>query len=411
MKEIKGRKPNKKKMVNQIESEEVPREDATVIQTQQSHILEGVAQLADVGEEKEINRYDSFSRAPFLVMIRKVSAGETTKKQIPAITAASKLAKANIRFNQIEKYFNTWKITFQNETLANSSITNKYLKDMGFVAFIPKYKTSCKIVIRDIPTDMSLAEVKTAIEDENANIVITKMFRMKTRDRITRQLMESESICLEIKGENLPKKIHILKTVNKVYPYIPSVRVCYKCGTFGHISKWCNKIERCLICAGDHTSTREKPCNENQQCINCRGSHSTMNRACPVLNKQKEIARVMAIDNLPFLEARKLVEHNSNTDHRSFEKSLGNFPRLDEKTNSVNQRNTIKESPIDKEVMPALIWNKFKEKEQYKEKLQELINKVLETDNSEDLLITLMKTIDMYSRCAAAKGIKAIVLL
>lgn len=261
-------------------------------------------------ENDHMYKYDAFSRAFYIVNIRKVSAGGKTKKQIPAIAVANKITKINIKFNQIEKYgFNTWKITFQNKSLANNAISNNYLKDLGFIAFIPRYKICRKIVIKDMP----LEDIKVAIEEENSNIVINKIFRLKARNRITKEFVESNSICLEIKGESIPKELYILRTVNKVFPYIPSIRMCYKCGSLGHLSKACTKTERCLSCAGEHTSSRENPCKLNLKCVNCGGNHNTLNRSCPILIKQKEIVRIMAVDNLPFLEARNLAEKNQTS--------------------------------------------------------------------------------------------------
>lgn len=66
-------------------------------------------------------------------------------KQIPLINIAKKLAQANVKSICIVKYsFNTWKATFALKSLANNAISNKYLSNLGFVAFIPKYKAKYK---------------------------------------------------------------------------------------------------------------------------------------------------------------------------------------------------------------------------------------------------------------------------
>lgn len=110
---------------------------------------------------------------------------------------------------------------------------NKYVKDANFSIYIPAYKLGRKIVIKEIPTDITLEEVKAAVEDENQRIIVKKIFRLKRKDRVTREWLESESICLHIVGEELPNEIVIFKTINPVYPYIEAVRMCYKCGFFG----------------------------------------------------------------------------------------------------------------------------------------------------------------------------------
>ena len=66
------------------------------------------------------------------------------------------LNKCNIKFNQIAKYTfvihgrchsypSLWLIDF------SPVLSNKLLKEAGIVAFIPRYKISTKVVIKEIP--------------------------------------------------------------------------------------------------------------------------------------------------------------------------------------------------------------------------------------------------------------------
>lgn len=218
----------------------------------------------------------------------------------------------NIKFSRIVKYSrDTWRATFSSKMLANNVFTNKLLQESDIVAFIPRFKISRKVVIKEIPIDVPLTELKEVIEEENPGVNIINMFRLKQRNRATRVMEESELVCMEIKGEVFQEKISIWRAIIPVKPYVQSVRLCFKCGRIGHISKFCERPEACLMCGGDHRLSREEPCSRGKKCINCEGPHSTMDRSCPVLKKQMEIAKVMAYDNLPFIEARLLVEKNT----------------------------------------------------------------------------------------------------
>lgn len=131
---------------------------------------------------------------------------------------------ANIRFSQITKYArDTRRITFPSKSMANSAISNKILGEVGLVAFIPRFKFSRKVVIKEIPEDFRLDELKMIIEEENPNIMINDMFRLKRRNRTTRMLEESQVVCLEIRGKTLPEKVSILKAVIPVASYVSSV--------------------------------------------------------------------------------------------------------------------------------------------------------------------------------------------
>lgn len=246
--------------------EKGPQAKANVVNVAPSPSSEGIV----IGTDKSIEnqpKYDSFSKAPFFVIVRKVSASKEAK-QMSVLEAAKILHKGNLKFLSIERYsFNTWKVTFTSKVEANVATNNKFLREMGLTAFIPKYKVSRTMVVRNIPMDFSLEEVKEAIEEEN-NIRILKIYRLKRREKTTGARTDSETIGMEIKGEVIPESIKILRTVNKVFPYIPAVRMCYNCGLYGHTSKFCKRTTKCLSCAEDHRGGKENPCLKEFKCVN-----------------------------------------------------------------------------------------------------------------------------------------------
>lgn len=176
-------------------------------------------------EQGRTQKYDAFSRAPYVLLAKIPSQEKSNRNSVSMLEASKKFISANVKFERVEKYaFNTWKLTFKTKNLANYTISNRILQEMGIRVFIHKYKHSRKIVIKGIPLDMSLEEIKEAIEKENPRIVIVKSFRLKIRDRVTKQRVDSTSICLEIRGETIPEALIILKTVNPVksgYPIRP----------------------------------------------------------------------------------------------------------------------------------------------------------------------------------------------
>lgn len=114
----------------------------------------------------KVDKYDAFSRAAYIVYFRITTAKGTdgSKKSVPILVASKKLASINIKFEQIVRYsFNIWNVTFQSKTMANSARTNPILQEVGLVAFILRYKLRRKGVIREIPEDLSLKELKIII--------------------------------------------------------------------------------------------------------------------------------------------------------------------------------------------------------------------------------------------------------
>ena len=110
--------------------------------------------------------------------------------------------------------------------MTNNALSNKLLEEAGIVAFIPRYKISRK-VIKEIPGGMSMDEVKKIVEEENSNIVISNLFRLRRCNRSTRELFDSKAVCLKIKSESLPDKIIIWKAMLPISPYVQSVRIFY----------------------------------------------------------------------------------------------------------------------------------------------------------------------------------------
>lgn len=231
--------------------------------------------IVDLRGMMKLDKYDAFSRGPFIVLFRMntIRNGNEPIKSLPMLSATQKLNNINIKFDRITRYsFNTWQVTFSSKSAANAALSNPLLPGSGFVAFIPRYKLSRKGVIREIPEDFSLEELKNIIEEENSNLLITNIFRFKRRNRITKLLENSQSVCLEFRGEKLPDSIHILRTINPVVPYVSSVRLCFKCGRIGDISKLCERPERCLTCGKEHIIQKGNKCEQPANCINCKGA-------------------------------------------------------------------------------------------------------------------------------------------
>nr|XP_012231351.1 PREDICTED: uncharacterized protein LOC105677355 [Linepithema humile] len=183
--------------------------------------------------------------------------------------------------------------------------------------------------MHEIPLDVTIDELKTTFSKENLGFQISVVFRLKRKNKITKTWKKCQLICITIKDENLPGKIILWRCVTPVHAYIPNVRICYNCGRLGHISKTCKSERVCLTCGISYLSKEEdfKSCTAAKKCVNCGGNHISSDFSCPALVKRRLINRIMAEENIPFLEARRKserVNHSCNSKN-----SYGSdFPRL-----------------------------------------------------------------------------------
>ena len=105
---------------------------------------------------------------------------------------------------------------------------------------------------------------------------------------------------------SLPTGIDAAYLYVRVDPYIPNPLRCFKCQRFGHHKNNCKRKAACAKCgSGEHD---DSSCTETHLCVNCKGPHTAFSRDCPEWVKEKEIQQIKHTQNLPYPEAKKVVE-------------------------------------------------------------------------------------------------------
>lgn len=258
--------------------------------------------------------YNKSSCAPFIVFL-KYKAGLKDMPKMSNLECARKLVKCNVNFTNAEPHgYNLWKTTFSNKSAANDAIKNRFLRESGFTAYIPKYKISRKGVIHQIPLDIPMEEILLWCNVENSKVKLQEAYRLKRKNKKTNSWVESKTVRITFQGEKLPDHITFYRINIRVRAYIPAVRICFKCGRIGHISKFCDEAKVCLSCSTTHLKEGKdsKFCINTKTCINCNGNHSSIDSSCPEFQKRKEINKIMATENIPYLEAKRKIEGNSS---------------------------------------------------------------------------------------------------
>lgn len=130
----------------------------------------------------------------------------------------------------------------------------------------------------------------------------------------TEKWIPRQLVIITFEGNALPNYVFINSVQFVVEPYIGRVVQCYKCLNYGHVSSQCRSTKNlCQNCGneklGDHI------CNsENVRCIFCKNNlHPSNSKKCPYYESQKKIKEHMSRNNIPYFDAKEMVENSFST--------------------------------------------------------------------------------------------------
>lgn len=199
------------------------------------------------------------------------------------------------------------KILLNNAIIANKLLFLPSLNNNIFDSYIPDFNLYKYGVVRDIDTSITIEEI---INETNSNIKIIEARRLTKRLKVDGQVeyRQLETCVLKFEGQILPNHIYLFGTRCEVSTYIPPVVQCFNCLRYGHMSKQCKSKQRCSRCQDSHAP---KDCSASVPiCLYCKGEHSSIYRQCPEFTKQKNIKKIMTLNNISFKEATKA--HNDS---------------------------------------------------------------------------------------------------
>lgn len=156
----------------------------------------------------------------------------------------------------------------------------------------PRSLTSAVGVIRGVSTDISEAELQTAL-------------RGTTAVRHVRRLGSSEVVKIVFTTTTLPAHVTIGYTRFPILSYIEKPPKCSKCCRFGHVDGACNNEARCARCGNSHVTSA---CDaESPRCPNCKQSHESTSPRCPVYKREQAIYRHKSETGTGYLAAKTAV--------------------------------------------------------------------------------------------------------
>lgn len=228
---------------------------------------------------------------------------------------------------------NRVKVILKTYNAANSLVNNEVLRKQKLLAYIPKFYTQKKGVIKMVDTFFSEEYLLKSIESKY-RIMEVKRLRRKIKDTNTgeEKLIDRQMILVSFLGNELPQEIRINRVNFSVEPYVHPVIQCRTCLRFGHTERLCRGKPRCKTCGKTHET--EDVCEEVLMCTHCGSTeHGSLSRKCPAFLKQKSIKEIMAYRNVSFKEAEQLFKNPSyskvvNNNRFAILSNEENFPEL-----------------------------------------------------------------------------------
>lgn len=155
-------------------------------------------------------------------------------------------------------------------------------KKLPFNTFGNPAKRKMKVVIRGLPKDIDLNNLKSELKSFSIPIVrVHKMQRLEYKKNSTSLILAV--VPYNDDGTKLLQAKKIMGHDVKMEPPISKTKQCHRCQMWGHTQRYCHGKVKCVKCAGEHISKmcERDPDKEPPKCANCGGEHTASFRKCP----------------------------------------------------------------------------------------------------------------------------------
>ena len=211
----------------------------------------------------------------------------------------------------------------------------EFLLGLTFRDHLGEYPVKIYIPNSDLFSHGTISPVSLRLSDERIlqwlvadSVEIVKVERLKKRKQDssdTSEWVDSETIKVTFKSNQIPKGVKLAGSYYKTRLYIPFPVQCWKCQRLGHMSSSCKGKTRCRKCAGNH---QKKECTSTvMRCAHCSGPHNANSRDCPIIQKACELEKEKVLNG---------SKKNFDAEKPTPQLTIGNsFPDLHNKSKPV----------------------------------------------------------------------------
>lgn len=129
----------------------------------------------------------------------------------------------------------------------------------------------------------------------------------KMNKKINGEWVGTGSVIVTFKASTIPTSLDVGFHHVQCKQYIPSPMRCLNCFKYGHPKKYCKSDRICPLCSKDY---HEGECETGNKCTNCDENHSNWSKDCHRFKSEQEIQRIVAVDKISIIEARRKFRIN-----------------------------------------------------------------------------------------------------
>lgn len=129
----------------------------------------------------------------------------------------------------------------------------------------------------------------------------------KMNKKINGEWVGTGSVIVTFKASTIPTSLDVGIHRVQCKQYIPSPMRCLNCFKYGHPKKYCKSNRICALCSKEF---HEGDCETGSKCANCDENHNNWSKDCQRFKTEQEIQRIVAVDKISIVEARKKFRIN-----------------------------------------------------------------------------------------------------
>lgn len=208
-------------------------------------------------------------------------------------------------------------------------------KCIPWYSYENKQTRPIKVMIKNLHHSCDANEILSDIKNQGLNVIsVTQKLKWKSMEPLDMFLVSFDST------EDINKIYSlnvVLNSIIKVEPVKHSKLIpqCKNCQGYEHTKNFCNRLPRCVKCAGDHRTIEcQKLVETNPVCCNCGMAHPANYRGC-------EVAKQLQKKRQEILKRKKQEQEPNNYSNSLRSKTLSYANAV--KSNENNQTNQVME--------------------------------------------------------------------